>query len=190
VRERALEDRALLELARALADAARAGAAKCDSRAAAPRVLVNRRLDVALAIGADGAHLGFDAVALADARRLLGEHALLGVSAHDADEIAKAACAGASYAHLAPIFHPLTKAASREPHGIEGLEAAVRAAPRLRVLAQGGIEAHRCGEVVRAGAAGVAVSGAIVAADDAFAATAALREALDAAAARAPQRDG
>ncbi len=181
VREKDLDGAPLLALVRAVMAAVRAvnpGA----------RVLVNRRIDVALAAGAHGVQLGFDALPLAEARALLGAGALLGVSAHAADEIARAAAAGANYAQLAPIFAPTSKPASRAPLGLAALEAAARFG--VPVLAQGGIDAERAAACVRAGAAGVAVTGEICAAPDPERATRALREALDGAFAAAQRKKG
>jgi len=173
VRERALEGRALLAHAEALAAAGRRGAG---ARAAPLRVLVNRRADVALAMRADGVHLGFDAMAPRDARRVLGDAALLGASAHAPEEID--AAAGLSYVHLAPVFAPLSKRSERAPLGLETLaRAAARGVP---VLAQGGIDAERARAAAAAGAAGVAVTGTILMTDDPERAARALREALDA----------
>jgi thiamine-phosphate pyrophosphorylase len=172
VRERGSTGAALLALCRSVLAAARRGGAR---RGGAARVVVNRRADVALAAGADGVHLGFDGMAPADARALLGPGALVGYSAHAPEEI-DAAC-GASYAHLAPVFAPLSKTGERPPLGLDAL---ARAAARgLPVLAQGGISAANAREVVAAGAAGVAVTGTLLAADDVGAAVRALRSALD-----------
>jgi thiamine-phosphate pyrophosphorylase len=171
IRDRELAGAALLSHAEAVAEAARAGAR---ARAGRVSVLVNRRLDVALAIGADGVQLGFDAVDAASARRLLGAEALVGVSCHSAAEVR--AARGASYALLAPIFAPLSKAASRPPLGLAELG---RAAGGLPVLAQGGIDPAGAAAAVAAGAAGVAVTGAILLAPDPAGAAAALRHALD-----------
>jgi thiamine-phosphate diphosphorylase len=143
-------------------------------------VIVNRRSDVALAIGAEGVHLGFDAVDTEVARQLLGPEALVGVSCHAHEEVhAGGSASGASYAHLAPIFPPLSKAASRPALGLGALRAAAGARP---VLAQGGVEASNAGACLEAGAAGIAVTGAVLMAEDPGAAAAALRAALDAAA--------
>lgn len=149
-------------------------------RAANPsaRMLVNRRADVALAVQADGVHLGFDALPVAVARTLLGEAATLGVATHAPDEAWAAARAGADYAHLAPIFAPLSKPGDRTPLGVDAL---ARCRGALPVLAQGGIDAQNAPAALRAGAAGVAVTGAILGARDPAAATRALRAALDAA---------
>ncbi len=139
------------------------------------RVIVNRRADAALAIGADGVHLGFDAMDAASARRLLGPECLVGVSVHGAAELP---VSGASYAQLAAVFAPRSKAASRPALGLAELKAAARCG--LPVLAQGGVEAGRVAPLLAAGAAGVAVTGAILMAADPGAAAAALRATLDA----------
>lgn len=172
VRDRQLEGAALLEHADRVAGAARGAAAESGS---AVRVLVNRRADIALAIGADGVHLGFDAMAPAEARRALGDSALIGLSAHDPAELD--APGPVSYAQLAPIRAPLSKAATRPALGLEALTAAARRG--IPVLAQGGVEAHEARAMIEAGAAGVAVTGAILLADSPRRAAAALREALD-----------
>jgi len=172
VRERDAEDRALLELTDTACSAARRAAG---DRQTPIRVIVNRRVDIALASSADGVHLGFDAMRVDDARRLLGDAALIGISAHAADEIDRAA--GLSYAHLAPIFDPLSKSASRPALGVAALrDARTRGVP---LIAQGGIDRDNARAVIAAGAAGVAVTGAILMADDAAAAARALRAALD-----------
>jgi thiamine-phosphate pyrophosphorylase len=173
VREREIADAALLALADAVAGAVRRGAR---GRAAPARVLINRRADVVLAAKADGVHLGFDAMAAADARRVLGDAALVGISAHAPDELD--AGAGLSYAHLAPIFPPLSKTGARPALGPAALTAAARRG--IPLLAQGGLDCHNVRSAIEAGAAGVAVTGAILMADDPGAAARALREALDA----------
>lgn len=170
LRERDLSDEELV----ALADRV---------RAALPRSValhVSRRIDVALACGADGVQLGSNAMPVAIARRLLGAGARIGVSTHGAEEVAAAAREGADHAQLAPIFAPLSKRADRPALGIEAIH---RSAAALPLIAQGGIEASNAGDAIRAGAAGVAVTGAILAARDPEAAARALREALDRAAA-------
>jgi thiamine-phosphate diphosphorylase len=181
IRERGLETAALLEMADRVARAAR-GAAEGAARPV--RVLVNRRADVALAIGADGVHLGYDAMDPETARRVLGSRALVGLSVHAPEEIPEAG--GASYVHLAPIFAPLSKAASRPPLGLGAVSAA--AARGVAVLAQGGIDPAAAAAVVESGAAGVAVTGAILMAEDPGAAAAALRAALDRASAARKHR--
>jgi thiamine-phosphate pyrophosphorylase len=168
LRDRTLDGAALLTAAdRAVA------AARSASRPV--RVLVNRRADVAHVAGADGVHLGFDALPAQRARALLGESAWIGVSLHDPAAID--AEPGADYVHLAPIFAPLSKPLERIPLGLAGLRAA--RGSRVLVLAQGGIEPANARAVMAAGAAGVAVTGAIAAAADPARAVRALRSALD-----------
>jgi thiamine-phosphate pyrophosphorylase len=171
LRERDLEGDALVALCDRVLVAARAAAG-----ARALRVLVNRRVDVALASGADGVHLGFDALPVGVARALLGSDATVGVAAHAPEEVRDAAHSGATYAHLAPIFEPLSKPAERPPLGLAALAACGGALP---VLAQGGIDARNAADAIRAGAAGVAVTGAILSADDPERAARTLRRALD-----------
>jgi len=163
VRDRSLEGSELL----AFTDAVR-------SAAPGARLVVNRRTDVALAADADGVHLGFDAVDIETTRELMGEEVLVGVSCHSAQEVRRADAA--SYAQLAPIFPPLSKPADRTPLGLDALRAARGGIP---VLAQGGIEASNVAACIEAGAAGVAVTGAIALAADPAAAADALRRALD-----------
>lgn len=139
------------------------------------RWLVNRRVDLAWAAGADGVHLGFDGMPVEDARTLLGEDALIGIACHAPEEVRAGNRCG--YVHLAPIHTPLSKPASRAPLGIGALKQA--AAARVPILAQGGITAANAGACIEAGAAGVAVTGEILGAADPERAARALRETLD-----------
>jgi thiamine-phosphate pyrophosphorylase len=140
------------------------------------RVLINRRIDIALAVDADGVHLGYDAMSVASARSLLGAERLIGVSAHVPGEVHAAAAAGANYAHLAPIFAPLSKPLERTPLGIAAIAACGGVFP---LLAQGGLEASNAAQAIRAGAAGIAVTGALLAAADPGVAAHLLRATLD-----------
>jgi thiamine-phosphate pyrophosphorylase len=157
----------------AAADRAVAAARASDRRV---RVIVNRRADVARAAGADGVHLGFDAVRASRARVLLGAQAWIGVSLHDPAAVGSEP--DADYVHLAPIFAPLSKTSDRTPLGLAGLRAASRGG--ITVIAQGGVAPANAREVLAAGAAGVAVTGTIGNALDPARAAAALRSALDA----------
>lgn len=173
LRERDLEGLELLELAQRVASAARRAA---DATRRPVRVLINRRVDVALAIAADGVHLGWNALPVEAARAMLGADAIVGVAAHVPEDVRAAAATSADYATLAPIFAPLSKAAERAPLGVAAIG---KCGDALRVLAQGGIDASNAAAAIRAGAAGVAVTGAILAARDPRAAAVALRDALD-----------
>jgi thiamine-phosphate diphosphorylase len=176
VRERALGGAALAAHVREIAVAARAGARR---RGGDVAVLVNRFVDVALATEADGVHLGFDALAAADARSLLGPGKILSVACHTAAEVHGRAAEPIDAVQLAPIFAPRSKAASRQPLGLEELRRAARGA--LPVIAQGGIDCDAAAACIEAGAAGVAVTGALLQDEAPAAAAAALRNALDAA---------
>ncbi len=147
-------------------------------------LIVNDRVDVALAIDADGAHVGQDDMPAALARALLGPRRILGVSAGNLSEAEGAVAAGADYLGVGPIYATRAKADAGAPTGPELLrQIAGRCATPL--VAIGGIAAENAGETIRAGAAGVAVITAVVAADDIVAAARRLREAVAVAVARA-----
>ena len=119
------------------------------------KILVNTRLDVALAAGAAGGHLPSGSPTPRVWRAITPPQFLIGVSCHTLDEVWAAQDHGADYAVFGPVFAPRSKATGLEPRGIEGLAQAVRAV-RIPVLALGGITASNAEDCVRAGAAGVA----------------------------------
>ena len=122
---------------------------------AAPRLLlVNGRLDVALAAAGDGVHLPGDGVPVAALRRRFGSAVVIGCSTHRVEEVEAARAAGADYATFGPVFPTPSKMRYGRPPGLEGLSQA--AALGLPILALGGIDAGRVAEVAAAGAAGVA----------------------------------
>jgi thiamine-phosphate pyrophosphorylase len=142
--------------------------------------VVNDRLDVALASGADGVHLG-QRDDPDHARARIGEERVLGISVNDVDEARVAEAAGADYLGVT-VWATSTKREAM-PHGLEGLRAIV-GATALPVVGIGGIDAANAGQVIGAGAAGVAVVSAVAAADDPVGATrqlvAAVRRAMSA----------
>lgn len=138
------------------------------------RLLINDRIDVALAVDADGVHLPATSFRVAEARALLGTDRLIGVSTHDPDEVAAAAREGADYAVFGPVFETPSKAAFGPPQGVDRLRRAVAAAA-IPVLAIGGITPARVREVRDSGAAGVAAISSILAAADPAAAARSLR---------------
>ncbi len=139
-------------------------------------LLVNDRIDVARAAGADGVHLPADSFPIALARALLGPSALVGRSTHAPAEAVAAAADGADYVIIGPIFETPSKRAFGAPLGIAALAATRIDVP---VLAIGGIGPEQVATVRRAGAAGVAVVRALLAAPDPRAAARALVAALD-----------
>jgi thiamine-phosphate pyrophosphorylase len=166
LREKDLPGRPLLALAERLrALTAPAGAL----------LLVNDRVDVAIAAGADGVHLGGGAMPVAAARRLLPAGALVGVSTHSAGELSAAAVAGADFAFFGPVYETPSK--TGPPQDEQGLRVAVAGAA-LPVLAIGGVSAGRVAGLRAAGAAGVAVIRAILSSDDPRTATRQLLAAL------------
>ena len=182
LRDRSLEAGALLRLACALVEARdRAGGAADNPYA----VVVNRRLDIVLSAGADGAHLGFDALDPAMAASLLPESALIGVSLHSVHEVESLAEKARDnprlhahlYAHLAPIWDPLSKPASRPALGPDLLCRACGLGPRI--LAQGGLDPARAAQAIRAGASGIAVTGILGSSGNPIPVARQLREALD-----------
>jgi thiamine-phosphate pyrophosphorylase len=141
-------------------------------------VLVNDRVDIALAAGAAGAHLGWDDPPLDALRPNLPAGFLLGLSVGTPAEAARAP-ATADYWSVGPCFATPTKADAGAPLGPEGFAAIVRLAPEgVPVIGIGGITAANAGLIKQAGAAGVAVIGAVLAARDAESATRELNNAL------------
>jgi thiamine-phosphate pyrophosphorylase len=126
--------------------------------------IVNDHPDIAMAVDADGVHLGQDDLPVELARKLMGGGRIIGVSTHSVEQARAAQSASADYVGFGPVFTTRTKDAG--PHrGIEGLRQ-VRKAVTLPVIAIGGINGGNLDEVFRAGAAGVAVISAILAAPD------------------------
>ena len=144
LREKDLDDRALYGLTRL-------------ARSALPpkvRLLVNGRLDIALAAGADGAHLPADGVPISALRQRFGPRVLLGRSTHNLEEIERARSEGADYVTFGPVYETPSKAAFGPPLGLESLKRATELG--IPVYALGGITLSAFGEVAAAGAAGVA----------------------------------
>lgn len=144
IREKDLEDGALYDLTRLARETV----------PAFTRVLVNGRLDVALAAGADGAHLPADGLPAAPLRARFGSEFLLGRSTHSTEEVERARDEGVDYVVFGPVYATPGKG---EPTGIAALARAARAAgPGVPVFALGGVTLGRFGEVAATGAAGVA----------------------------------
>ncbi len=140
-------------------------------------LIVNDRIDVALAIEADGAHVGQDDMPVALARKLLGPDRILGVSAGNLQQASTAIAGGADYLGIGPIYATNTKADAREPIGLPILTALAHRYS-IPLIAIGSIKAENAAAVVQAGALGIAVISAVTSAVDIVAATRELREAM------------
>ena len=149
VRERGLDDRRLLVLTRSIVDAVKGTAA---------RVVVNDRVDIALAAGADGVHLRADSPPAPAVRAMVPAEFLIGRSVHGEAEAIEAARTGVDYLILGAIFPTASKPAGAAWLGLEALKRAARAMT-VPILAIGGITADRVGSLAAAGAAGFAAIG-------------------------------
>ena len=138
--------------------------------------LVNDRVDLALAVGADGVHVGDEDLPVAVARRLLGA-GTVGATCRDPEAARRAVDGGATYLGVGPAYATATKSGLPEPLGPSGIEA-VTAAVDVPVIAIAGVTIARVPELLAAGAWGVAVVGAVYSAGDPGAATAALLDAV------------
>jgi thiamine-phosphate pyrophosphorylase len=133
------------------------------------RLLINDRIDLALAVNADGVHLHDHSLPLAVARQLLGRERLIGVSTHHPDEVVRAVALGADFVTCGPVFATPSKISYGPPLGLEALAAAC-ALPGVPVFALGGVTALRIPSLQAAGCAHVAMIGAILHAADPMAA--------------------
>jgi thiamine-phosphate pyrophosphorylase len=137
------------------------------------RLLINDRLDVALAVEADGVHLGGHSLPVAAARKILGPGKLIGVSTHRPEEATGAQRDGADFVTFGPVYFTPSKAAYGEPVGLGRLTEACATAP-LPVFALGGVTLGRLPELRAAGCHRIALISAILAAADPAAAAAAI----------------
>lgn len=132
---------------------------------AGARFLINDRCDLALAVEADGVHLGQQDLPIQLARSILGAGKLIGISTHNEAQVSAAAQAGADYLGFGPIFPPSSKRDHEPVVGIEGLRR-IRTLTALPIFAIGGITIETAGMIAGAGADGVAVIAAIAQASD------------------------
>lgn len=156
LREKDLSGKELYKLARQL---------RILTRAKGVTFIVNDRVDVALAASADGVHLGQDDLPAEAARRIMPAGMILGVSVENEEQAVRAYRAGASYLGAGAVFTTSTKADAGEPIGLEVIARICQSTP-LPVVGIGGINAANAGRVIEAGAQGVAVVSAVVAAGD------------------------
>jgi len=168
LREKDLTGRELLALARELRRI-------CTAHGAL--LLINDRIDVALACEADGVHLPADSLSVRDARELLGKSKLIGCSTHTIAEVEAANRAGANFVVFGPVYDPISKSAYGPAAGVDALRAVCEASD-IPVYALGGITADRIAELSDTEIAGVAVIGSVFGADSPGAATRALLQAI------------
>lgn len=157
LRAKTMASGALLRLAAGLAE---------DAAAADARLVVNDRADLAVLARAHGVHVGQDDLPAADARRLVGPDALVGLSTHSEAQFRAGLDEPVSYLAVGPVFGTLTKDTGYDAVGLDLVRrAAAQAAGRLPIVAIGGITLERAPEVIAAGAAAVAVITDLVAGD-------------------------
>ncbi len=128
-------------------------------------LIINDRIDVALAVGAEGVHVGQDDMPYETARALMGPHAIIGLSVETWEDVEEAEKLDCDYLGVSPVFETPTKTDTKGAWGLEGLTK-IRAYSRHSLVAIGGINMTNAGEVVRAGADCIAVVSAICAAPD------------------------
>lgn len=141
-------------------------------------LVINDRLDIALACGAEGVHLGQSDMPVLQARRLLPPHVFIGWSVETMDDVVRSASLPVDYLGVSPIHATLTKTDTQPPWGLDGLRQ-VRAATTLPLVAIGGIHAGNARQVMAAGADGLAVVSALCSAADPCQAAQALRQQID-----------
>lgn len=127
--------------------------------------LINDRIDVALAVDADGVHLGQSDMPYSAARKMLGPEKIIGITVHNPAEAIAAQTSGADYLGVSPIFQTATKSNAGKPAGIALIEE-IRAQVDIPLIAIGGINLANAPEVVRAGADGLCAISAVVAKED------------------------
>jgi thiamine-phosphate pyrophosphorylase len=142
---------------------AEAEAALRVARRAGVRVIINDRVDIALALGADGVHLGQDDLPPEAARHILGGGAVIGFSTHNIEQAVAAARLPIDYLAIGPIFPTLSKENPDPVVGLDGLRRVRQAVPRLPLVAIGGITLENARETLDAGADSLAVIGALLA---------------------------
>lgn len=179
LRDKELSDREFAEVARIVQS-------DCDLVGAL--FFINDRVDVALALGCDGVHLGVDDLAVSDAMELLEPGVILGYSPETLEGAKQAVEDGADYLGVGPVFATPSKEDAGEPIGLAGL-ATYCEAGLVPVIAVGGINENSAAEAIAAGAAGVAVSSAVAGAQDMESATRMILERVEAAAQLANRKD-
>jgi len=156
LREKDLPIRELLALAQEL---------RAVTRAFGARLFINDRVDVAVAVGADGVHLGGSSIPVSAARKVVGQRMLIGASTHDLEEAKAAEAGGADFITFGPIFETPSKGKYGAPVGVPIIRT-VKNEVKIPLFALGGIKSGNMLQVMSAGADGVAMISSILAAGD------------------------
>lgn len=141
-------------------------------------LIINDRLDVALACGADGVHIGQEDMPYATARKLIGQEAIIGLSVETWADVEASQNLDVDYIGVSPVFATPTKTDTKEPWGLEGLRK-IKSFSRHPLVAIGGINESNARTVVKAGADCLAVVSAVCSADDPAAAVAKLQSIIN-----------
>ena len=139
-----------------------AKAAVAIARKTGAQLIINDRVDIALAAGAQGVHLGQDDMPPEAARRLLGNEAVIGYSTHNVEQAQQALALPIDYIAIGPIFETATKSDTSPTLGLAGLQAVRKAVGNFPLVAIGGISDANAREVIEAGADSVAVISALL----------------------------
>lgn len=129
------------------------------------KLLINDRVDIALAVDADGVHLGLNSMPIHRVRRLLGNSRLIGLSCHNQINAIMAQESGADFITFGPVYYTASKANYGKPVGIDKLEVVTHLL-EIPVFALGGIKKENVREVTAAGASGISLVSAIIASND------------------------
>lgn len=128
--------------------------------------IINDRVELACQIGADGVHIGQDDLAAGQARKLIGNEKILGVSVHSLAEAETAVKDGADYIGMGPVFGTNSKADAKKPAGVKEILIVKNEMPDLPIVAIGGINPGNAGVVWESGVSGIAVISTITEAED------------------------
>ncbi|HEY9161094.1 MAG TPA: thiamine phosphate synthase [Desulfomonilia bacterium] len=141
-------------------------------------LIINDSVDVALAVGADGVHVGQSDMPFIEVRRLMGPEAIIGLSVETWEDVEKAQDLDADYLGVSPVFDTPTKTDTKYAWGLDGLSR-IKAFSRHKLVAIGGINMKNAAAVIRAGADSIAVVSAICAAPDPYEAALELKQLIE-----------
>lgn len=141
-------------------------------------LIINDRLDIALAVGADGLHIGQSDLPYAVARDLMGKNKIIGLSVENIEQARQANELDVDYIGLSPVFSTLTKSDINTPLGLDGIRE-IAGFTRHKMVAIGGINTKNAADILRCGADGIAVVSAIVSHENPQLASRELRNIID-----------